>query len=893
MILEQLKKQFVQRSSLGLIALGVMGAVITVQLTGALQLLEWVILDHWFRLRPLEARKSPVVLVTIDETDISRLGHWPISDAKLAIVLETLKRSRPAVIGLDLYRNLPVEPGHSALLSVFASTPNLIGIEKVVGDAQGPTVPPPPVLRDRNQVAVNDLVIDADGTVRRNLLSVRRDGTLRLSLGTQLALKYLETVQITTRREGRDETSIYLGKARFQPMHSHTGGYVRADVGGYQTLSNFLRLKDDIPRISLTDVLNNRVPATLLQGRVVLIGSTAESLRGDRFYTPYTTDVQNTWSGAELHANVTSQIITSALDGRPILQGVPEPLEWLWISLWAAIGTGLGWSWRSHRGGWRLPVQWTGGALLISCTLFGSAYGLFLLGWWVVVISPLLALTGAGLLSRGCWIWQTLKQANQALELKVQARTQELLEKNSALEQARVDAESANRAKSMFLANMSHELRTPLTAILGFSELLSHSSSLDPEEQEYVTIINRSGEHLLGLINDVLEFSKVEAGAIRLNLKNTNLHALLNNVENMFYLKAISKRLTLYIDCAPDLPIWLQTDEGKLRQVLINLMGNAVKFTDEGSVTLRVRWGRSFLDTSDTAHEPAIEPACLPELVSQSLSNSLEDSNHSPTSLNSSTSSSTLVFEVEDTGPGISSEELDQLFQPFVQTEAGRKLQKGTGLGLSISRQYIHLMGGNIGVRSILGQGSVFSFEIPVCLTSTTHPPLESTLKHSWYLALNQPRKRILVVEDNFDNRRFLVELLSATGFEVRSVENGPEAIAQWEEWQPHVILMDIRMPGMDGYEITQQIRVAQRAKEAAAWQEETPERVAETSAVPNTVIIALTASVYDEDHTAILAAGCNDLIWKPFREATLLTKIAHHLGLLHSPSSVAESETD
>ena len=822
--MKRLFRQILQRRGIGITVIGVTGAVLVLQWSGSLQLLEWAILDRWFRLRPLESGEPRVVIVTIDESDISRLGRWPMSDETLAKLLEKVKQQQPKAIGLDLYRNLPVEPGHSELLKIFAATPNLIGVKKVVGDASGPVVDPPPVLRDRSQVAASDLVVDADGKVRRHLLSVREStGKTMLTLGTKLALTYLQAENIRLETNGNTR-NLKLGRAKFLPLEKNAGGYVRVDVGGYQILSNFQRLRGGFPKISLADVLEDRIPPSLMRGRIVVIGSIAESL-GDRFYTPYTNNVRTAWSGVEIHANLASQILSAALDGRQLLRGVPEPLEWLWIGFWSSLGGALGWSVRTPRWG-----IFTIGAAIGS--LFGSAYLLFLAGWWIVAASPFLALIGAGLASRGYLLWKKLQLSHQELEnyaqnleQKVQQRTQELLEKNIALEKAKQAAEAANRAKSAFLANMSHELRTPLNAILGFSQLLSRDPELQPQHREQIGIINRSGNHLLNLINDILEISKIEAGKAAVNLSKVDLYNLLQTWQEMFQLRSNTKGLQLICDLASDLPRYVETDERKLSQILINLLGNAVKFTEKGRVTLRAK-----------------------------IVNCEEKPNYQLPITNYQ-----LLFEVEDTGPGIAPEEVEKLFATFVQTEAGLKSQQGTGLGLAISYQLAQLMGGEITVKSTVGQGSIFQLVIPVSIREFAEQGEPIQASKVMGLVSNQPSYRILVVEDVAENRLFLVQLLLSVGFEVREAENGQVAILIWESWHPDLILMDMRMPVMDGYEATRQIKA--------------------TLAGQKTAIVALTASVFD-NKPAILAAGCNDCVQKPFRESELFAKIAEHLGV-------------
>ena len=399
------------------------------------------------------------------------------------------------------------------------------------------------------------------------------------------------------------------------------------------------------------------------------------------------------------------------------------------------------------------------------------------------------------------------------------------------LQKAAEAAQIANKTKSLFLASMSHELRTPLNAILGFTQVMSRNSDLTPEQREYLNIINRSGEHLLELINDVLSMSKIEAGQVDFHSNSFDLYQLLEHLETLLKTKANMKQLKLIIERDKRLPQYIRTDENKLRQVLINLLGNAIKFTEKGSVTLGVKQRRE--DVKINA------PIRSPNILSSSLF---------------------LQFEIEDTGMGISPVEVDALFKPFFQTESGRKSQEGTGLGLAISREFVKLMGGDITVFSEVGKGSIFSFEIEVTLSHPEEitPKLPSTRVIS--LAPNQPRYRILIVEDKMENRNLLVQLLKPLGFEIREAVNGLEGITVWQDWHPHLIWMDMRMPVMDGYETTRRIKSTPEGKK--------------------TVIIALTASAFEEDRITVLNAGCDDFVGKPFREEVFFEKIAKYLGV-------------
>jgi CHASE2 domain-containing sensor protein len=724
-----------------IIAPSVAAIVIAGSISGLLQLMEWATLDQFFRLRPAEAVEEKIVIVTVDEPDIKYVAQWPMTDRVMAQLLKNIKAQKPREIGLDIYRDLVVEPGHQELVEVFKSTPEIIGIEKVAGNS----VNPPPALEESGQVAAADLVLDADGKVRRALVLIgNSEGKSRQGLGVNLALMYLEAEGMELRVIDSEKKIYGLGQAVFVPLTGKEVGYVTADTGGYQILLNFRGGIDRFTTISMTDVLENRIPPDLMRDRIVFIGAITPSLQ-DVFQTPYSSNMISAGEptpGVVIHANLTSQILNAALHNRPMMQAWPKKNA-AGLILFCSLASGVICCLLLPKKTVKKLVffQITLGSLFVEILLLLSiSYLAFLSGLLIPAFSPILAAIASTILTANYhnqWqlkaINEQLEQANQQLneysknlEMKVEERTNDLLQRTKQLSVTIQELKSTQTqliqaekmsALGQLVAGIAHEINNPTNFIYGnLSHAEDYFNDLLELIQLYQDYYPTPGEEIENFIEQIEleylseDFSKVlhsmKIGASRIReivkslrtfsrldeaeIKDVDIHEGIDStlmiLDNRLQQKRDRPEIKVIKEYGKLPPI--NCYAGQLNQVFMNLLTNAIDAIESQPI-------KTDLNSHSYSHSWI-------KIVTK-MKNAAE-----------------IEIAITDNGPGIPDQVKHRLFDPFFTT---KPVGKGTGLGLSISYSIIvEKHRGQLEVNSTPGNGTEFRISIPVKLSSSLKP---------------------------------------------------------------------------------------------------------------------------------------------------------------------------
>lgn len=680
-------------------------AILAVRSLGWLQPIEWTALDIYFQLRPTETIDNRIMVVGFEEEDIQALKGDRLSDKLLAQLLTKIKQQKPRVIGLDLFRDVPVIEGYSQLVEVFKTTPNLIGIEKLIGDKYYPKTAPPPVLKQLNQVAVVDTVVDGDGVVRRALL-FPDESTQNLGLAT--ALIYLKKQGI---KADSVNGSLSIKGAVFTPLQKNDGGYVRTDNDGYQILLNYRNPSQSFTRISITDVLSGRY-SDLLRDRIVLIGATAPSFN-DRFATPYSWNLSTTpieIPGVEIQAQIASQIISSALDNRSVIKTLNEPLELLWIAIWTGIIVILASKWRRTSDTKSFATNFffklTASSLVATITAVGISYLAFLHGWWIPVIPPFLALILSPLVIANYTYISKLNERGRSLEIIVTERTYELKLSNQQLEQSMQEIKDVQQeilrisklaSMGSLMASIGHEIRNPLSFISMRAKdnvaLTNHLKLEFEQESEYlpVEIAEDFKEILIGLaanaediknqtkrIKLILQLMIASKEYIKTPPQLTSINELLSLTSNLVThtLHYENHNFNVSLKTNYDDSIeQINLRELDISRALINILNNACQAAYEKSL---------------------VEPNLKPEVLVKSRNLIEIDS---------------IEISIQDNGVGIPQDILDKIFEPFFTT---KPQGKGTGVGLYFTHDLIvDKNGGQLRVDSKHGAYTTFTVILP------------------------------------------------------------------------------------------------------------------------------------------------------------------------------------
>ncbi|WP_158506188.1 CHASE2 domain-containing protein [Synechocystis sp. PCC 7509] len=677
-------------------------AILAVRALGWMQPVEWTALDIYFQLRPTETVDNRIVIVGFEEKDIAILkSAEPLSDELLAQLLTKIKQQKPRVIGLDFYRNVPVGKGYPQLAQVFKTTPNLIGIEKVIGDKYYPTIAPPPVLEQLNQVAAVDTVEDGDGVVRRALLFLNNQTR---TLGVALALSYLAKEGIAPKTV--DDCCMKIKDTIYRPLQENAGSYVRTDSDGYQVLLNYRNPNQSFTRVSITDILAGKKFNNLMRDRIVLIGRTSPSFNDDKFSTPYSWNLRTTpieISGVEVQAQIASQIVSSALDNRPIIKTLNEQVELLWMISWSLLITILARKWWHTSDSKNLVAKFflnlISSSLAAAVAVISISYLAFLWGWWIPVVPSFLALTISPLLISTYTYIIKLNERQRNLEVKVAERTQELEQSMTQLKniQEQLITQSKLASLGTLMAGIAHEINNPLSFVIYFTDMVIQMiEKLQLEiEQEYeylpIAIIENFEEIITGITPNITDI-KSQAKRIELTIQSMtfsadrpafpsqpiNINELIEST-----IKVVSYSLQYkYSDFDVKLITEYDNSIGQVNfiaqyiyRALINIIDNACQAAYEKSLTEQVLKPEVKIKTKNLAANDSVE------------------------------------ITVQDNGAGIPQNILDKIFDPFFTTKTP---DKGTGIGLYFAYELIvNRHKGQIGVNSQSGIGTIFTVVLP------------------------------------------------------------------------------------------------------------------------------------------------------------------------------------
>ncbi len=773
-MLQQFKQKITQWRGVLAIAPSVAGVIIAGNLVGLFQLLEWATLDQFFLLRPQEAVNSPIVIVAIEEEDITKLGQWPMSDRVMAQLLNKIKAQQPRGIGLDIYRDLVTEPGHSELVEVFESTPNLIGVQKVTPQ----TVAPPPTLAEKGQVGASDLIVDDDGKVRRGLIVTgTEEGKFIEGLGAKLALMYLEAEGLELQTINEEKQIYQLGEATFVPLTGEEGGYVKGDTGGYQILINYRGEMNRFGSVSMTDVLEDKIPADLFQDRLVFIGlGINTSSVKDIFLTPYNSNLlgdTDLMPGVAIHANLASQMVSAAMEGRTMLRAWHQSLNWLWILFWSFLGAGGSWFLLEIKLFKKNIFLIVTISYIISSTiiLVSISYIAFISGWVIPIFSPFLALAATAILIANYHNQNQLKTANEelaianeqladysrTLENKVAARTQELseaLENLKSTQQELIQSEKM-AALGQLVAGIAHEVNTPLGAIKAsvsnISAALTKSMQQLPklfkqlplqQQDDFFTLVAASQQESTTL--SFREERKIKR-ALKKQLATLGIDdadEIAANLVKIGFTKEVEPFLpllqsdysSLILETAYNLTMQQNnTDNIKLAvdraaKIVFALKSYARQDQYSEKVKAQVTEGielvltiyrnqlRQGIEVSKVYQEVPEIP-CYPEQLNQVWTNLIHNAvqamdNKGKLKIAVTPEDSYVVVRITDSGCGIAPENKDKIFQPFFTTKGAGE---GSGLGLDIVSKIIDKHQGKIEVESEPGC-TTFSVWLPVVI---------------------------------------------------------------------------------------------------------------------------------------------------------------------------------